>query len=131
MTIEVEIAENGVTPTAVDFTVANNATWSIPFRWKQGDAPVSIVGQKLRMQLRANPDDLAGAVAVELSSANSHILPTDEAAGEWLLNLSAAESSKIEAGSYAYDVLASVDSDTRVYRRQQGIITVEQGVTRG
>ncbi len=129
--IDVQIAAEGVSATAVNFTVANNANWSIAFRWKQGGYPVSIVGQKLRMQLRANPDDLAGAVAVELSSANSHILPTDESAGEWLLNLSAAESSKIEAGSYAYDVLAYVDSDSRVYRRQQGIITVEQGVTRG
>jgi len=129
--IDVQIAAEGVSATAVDFTVANNATWSIAFRWKQGDAPVSIDGQSLRMQLRANPADLSGAVAFEFSSANSHILPTDESAGEWLLSLSAAESSKIDAGTYAYDVLASVDSDSRVYRRQQGLVVVEQGVTRG
>ena len=106
-----------------DFTVANNETWSLSFTWPG----VDLTGHTLKMQAR-DPANL-GNVVVELSTDNERLVITDAAGGVWALNLPAPAAAAIAAGSYAYDVLDYLANDPRVWRRQVGTVTVEQGVT--
>jgi hypothetical protein len=111
----------------IDFTVSNNETWDQSFVWTDGGHPVDLTGMSLKIQLR-DPANLSNVI-IEISTANSLILVGAPTSGQWQLSVPASKTKDVPAGSYSYDVLNYLANDPRVWRRQKGTITVEQGVT--
>ena len=129
MTISLVIPDDGEPLPDTDFTISNNQTVNLRFHWAQGGSPVDLSASKLRMQWRADPTVTDGDF-VEFSTNNSLIMIDPNSPGDWLLTFDFNKAASIPAGQYAYDVLQLATTDTRVWRRQKGNVTVEQGVTR-
>lgn len=128
MTIAVALAADGLAPPDIALTFSNNATWFAEFAWLDGGQAADLTGLKLRMQVRAAAED--PTVVVELATDNGRLLviPPD-AQGRWNISAELAAVKDIKPGAYVYDVLAISKTDARVWRRQKGALTVEQGVT--
>ena len=114
-------------PVEIDFTVSTNATWDTAFAWTEAGAPFPLTGLNFKIQLR-DPAN-ANNVVLTLSTADSSILVPDAPGGHWQLSVPYSAALGVPAGSYAYDVLTWLTNDPRVWRRQKGTVTVDQGTT--
>ena|SRR5688500_2915969 len=116
--------------TALDFEVANNATWRYSPLILRDDADVPLAlpfDAEIVMQLRspASSDD----IALELSLANGRIKAVDLQASTVEILVPATAMKDVAAGSYEYDIVVNYTTGL-VIRSVAGTVNVIQGVTR-
>jgi|GEM_PF-5007079 len=114
----------------VDFTVPNNADWSLTFALVDDETELAfdLTGYSATMQLRS-PPDADKAHATFSTESGTLIVSEDPAEGEIELRVPAGLAYGIPAGSYNFDMILIGDGGDRI-RAVVGTATVEQGVSR-
>jgi len=114
-----------INPGTYNITVWQGADYDRTFTVTQGGTALNWSGYTARMQVRNSSD----ATATLLSLTNGSGITLGGTAGTVALAITAAQSTAIPAGSYAYD-LELVSSGLQVTRLLQGSFTVSGNVTR-
>lgn len=109
----------------VNFEAANNADLRQGFKLTDdaGQA-LALAGATLRMEL----DNLDGADVIEVSTANSRIVVTNAAAGEFEIGVPAAVLQTVAPGIYRHDLLLTL-ANGRIQRIWEGTLALNRGVT--
>jgi hypothetical protein len=114
-----------MTPGRYNIKVYQGATFELAPQWKIDGKYVNVTGYTANMVVRNSPT--SPAAIVTLSSANGSIVvgTTD---GKFTLQLTAAETTVLNAGQYVYD-LEVTDLSGKVVRLLEGGFIVYEGVT--
>lgn len=111
-----------------NLTIEQGATWSQVIQYQNstgGNIPLS--NHTIRMQARTSPS--SNVTILDLSTVSGNITVISIANGTFALQLEAAQTTNLTAGSYVYD-LEIVKPDTTVDRVLAGNLIVTPEVTR-
>ena len=114
-----------INPGTYNITVWQGADYDKTFTVTQGGTALNWSSYTARMQVRDSSD----ATATLLSLTNGSGITLGGTAGTILINISNAQSSAIDAGSYSYD-LELISGSGAVTRILQGSFIVSGQVTR-
>jgi hypothetical protein len=114
-----------MTPGRYNIKVYQGATFELAPQWKIDGKYVNVTGYSANMIVRNSPTSPASIVT--LSSANGRIVvgTTD---GKFTLQLTAAETTVLNAGQYVYDLEVTAPGG-KVTRLLEGGFIVYEGVT--
>lgn len=116
--------------TSLNYTCANNCTWSPPSLTLTDDAGAALAlpeSVEIKMQLRSPAS--SSDIALEASIANGRIAIKNILTSEITIEVAAADMARVQAGNYDVDIIVKEPSG-RVYRPAAGTVIVTQGVTR-
>lgn len=114
-----------MTPGRYNMKVYQGSTFTLKPRWKIDGTLVNITGYSANMIVRNSPTSTTSIVT--LSTANGRI-SVGGANGEFVLSLSAAQTTALAAGQYVYDLEVTSPSGV-VTRLLEGGFIVYEGVT--
>jgi hypothetical protein len=113
-----------INPGLYDLVCPQGASFDKTFTWTIGGTAVNLTGYTAAMQVRAYSDSSAALVSL----TNGSGITLGGTAGTIGVAISAAVTTGLDAGSYAYDL--ELYSGSTVTRLLQGGFTVTGGVTR-
>jgi hypothetical protein len=114
-----------INPGTYNVVAYQGADWDRTFTVTQGGSALNLSGYTAAMQVR----EAADSTAFLLSLSNGSGITLGGTAGTIAVAITAAQSSAVNAGSYAYD-LELTSSGGQVTRLLQGGFTVSGNVTR-
>lgn len=110
-------------------TIDQGADWFINFYYKQPDGtPVNVAGYTAALQIRTSP--LAKTAVLTLTTAAGGGIAVTGAEGLFACHATAAQTTDIVNGKYAYDIEITAPSTGIVTRLCEGTVQVIAQVTR-
>ena len=115
-----------MTAAALDITIEQGATFSLPLQWFAADGitPIDLTGYTARMQIRK---DQGSPVLFDATTANGKIVIT-AAQGKIVVTMTATESVALDTKAAKYD-LEAVSGGGIVYRVVEGSVTITPSIT--
>jgi len=113
-----------INPGTYNFTLYQGADWDRTFTITQSGTALNLTGYTARMQVR----EAADSTAYLLNLTSGTGITLGGTAGSVAVAITSAQSSAIDAGSYAYDL--ELLSGSQVTRLLQGAVNVSGNVTR-
>jgi len=113
-----------INPGTYNFNLYQGADWDRTFTITQSGTALNLTGYTARMQVR----EAADSTAYLLNLTSGTGITLGGTAGSVAVAITSAQSSAIDAGSYAYDL--ELLSGSQVTRLLQGAVNVSGNVTR-
>lgn len=113
-----------ISPTQLNLTMYQGASFTYTFTWTTDGEPVNLSGYTARMDVR--PSAKSDDAVFEFVDGDGLALGGE--AGTITISVNAEDSAAAPSGQYVYDLL--LDSGGEVTRLVEGVFVIEAGVTK-